>query len=71
MTCDIGNPGPCLGQAQKCGGLNRFNGFPSPPLLINESPTAIHKKKQSIKNLYRFASTQKDQILPQKHELTT
>ena len=31
MTYDIGNPDPCLGLAQKRGGLNRLMGFkPSP-----------------------------------------
>ena len=31
MTYDIGNPGPGLGQAQRCGGLSRLLGYqPSP-----------------------------------------
>jgi hypothetical protein len=36
MTYDIGNPGPGLGQAKKCGG------DPNPSLLITGSQTAIH-----------------------------
>jgi hypothetical protein len=27
MTCDVGNPGPGLGQAQKCGGVKPVNGI--------------------------------------------
>ena len=40
-TNDAGNPGPGLAQAQKCGGVKPVNGTPF-PLLITESPTAIH-----------------------------
>jgi hypothetical protein len=32
MTYDIGNPGPDLGQAQKCGRLKLVNGIPTLPL---------------------------------------
>jgi len=28
-TYDVGNPGPGLGQAQKCGGITSFNGIPT------------------------------------------
>jgi len=31
MTYDIGNPGPGLGQAQKCGWVKPFNGIPPLP----------------------------------------
>ena len=31
MTCDIGNTGPGLGQAQKCDGVKLINGIPTPP----------------------------------------
>jgi hypothetical protein len=29
MTCDVGNPGPALGQAQKCGVVKPVNGMPT------------------------------------------
>jgi hypothetical protein len=29
MTYDIGNPGPDLEQAQKCGGVKWINGIPT------------------------------------------
>ena len=40
MTYDVRNPGPGLGQVQKCGGVEPVNGFQNPPLLIHvpESP---------------------------------
>ena len=28
-TYDVGNPGFCLGQAHKCGGIKPINGLPS------------------------------------------
>jgi hypothetical protein len=28
-ACDIGNPGPGLGQAQKCGRVKSVNGIPT------------------------------------------
>ena len=31
MTYDIGNPGPGLGEAQKCGGVEPVNGVSNPP----------------------------------------
>ena len=31
MTYDLGNPGPGLEQAEKCGGVKRGNGIPSNP----------------------------------------
>jgi len=31
MTNDVGNPGPCLGQAQQCGGDKLVNGIPTAP----------------------------------------
>jgi hypothetical protein len=31
MTYDIGNPGPGLGQAQKCDGVELVNGDPNLP----------------------------------------
>ena len=51
MTYTGGNPGPGLGQAQKCGGVKPVNGFPTLPFLIIGSPTAIqiltyNKKKK-------------------------
>jgi len=33
MTYD-GNPGPGLGQAQKCGGVKRVNGIPTPRFMV-------------------------------------
>ena len=30
MTYDIGNPGPGLGQAHKCGRVKPVNGIPTP-----------------------------------------
>jgi hypothetical protein len=29
MTYDVGNPGPGLGQAQKCGRVRQVNGIPN------------------------------------------
>jgi len=29
MTYDVGNPGPGLGQADKCGGVKLINGVPT------------------------------------------
>ena len=63
-TYDVGNPGPGLEKAQKNGRVKPING--PPPLLITGSPMAIHINKQTIKNLHRFVSTQKDPILSQK-----
>jgi hypothetical protein len=40
-TYDLGNPFPGLGQAQKCGGLNRVIGIPTLTLLITGSPMTI------------------------------
>ena len=34
MTYDVGNLGPGLRQAQKCGGVKPGNGIPNPLLLI-------------------------------------
>ena len=31
LTYDIGNPGPGLWRAQKCGGVKPVNGIPTPP----------------------------------------
>ena len=39
MTYDVGNPGPGLGQAQKCGRVKQNNGIPT--IMIIGSPTAI------------------------------
>jgi hypothetical protein len=56
MTCDVGNPGPGLGETQKCGRVKPVNGNPTPPLLMTGSPTATHTVyKQMIKNMHRFA----------------
>ena len=32
-TCNVGNPGPCLGQTQQYGGANPANGIPNPLLI--------------------------------------
>jgi hypothetical protein len=39
MTYDVGNPGPGLGQAQKCGRVKQNNGIPT--IMIIGSPMAI------------------------------
>ena len=39
MTYDVGNPGPGLGQAQKCGRVKQNNGIPT--IMIIGSLTAI------------------------------
>jgi len=49
MTYDVGNPGPGLGQAQECGGVETVKWDPNPPLLVARSPTAIYIYKQTIK----------------------
>jgi len=41
MTCDIGNPGPGLRQARKCGRVKLDNGIPTLPPLIMDPPTPI------------------------------
>jgi hypothetical protein len=43
MTYANGNPGPGLGQAQKCGRVKLVNRIPTIPVLIIRSPTAIQK----------------------------
>jgi hypothetical protein len=48
MTYDIGNPGPGLGQAQRCGGLSRLLGYQPSPVdnlylqLITYAISAYH-----------------------------
>ena len=42
MTYAVGNPGPCLGQAQKCGRIKLVNVIPILPLLISNSNTDIN-----------------------------
>ena len=45
-TYDVGNPGPCLGQAQQCGGVKPVNGIPTPvDNWISNCNTYIKKKK--------------------------
>jgi len=41
MTYCVGNPGPGLGQAHKCGSVKLVNGIPNLPLLLIGSPMAI------------------------------
>ena len=41
MTYDVGNPGPGLGQTQKCGEVKPVNGISILSLLIIGSPNAI------------------------------
>ena len=48
-TYDIGNLGPGLGQAQKCGRVKPVNGIPTLPLLIIRSSIPI-QILQTIKN---------------------
>jgi hypothetical protein len=46
-TYDVGNPGPCLGQTQKCGGVKPVNGLPTPAdNWISNCNTYIKKKKK-------------------------
>jgi hypothetical protein len=42
MTYAVGNPGPCLGQAQKCGRIKLVNVIPILPLLTSNSNTDIN-----------------------------
>ena len=50
-TYDIGNPGPGLGQTQKCGRVKSVN--PNPPSLIIGFPMTIQifKKNKTIKKV--------------------
>ena len=57
MTYDVVNPGPGLGQAQKCSEVKSVNGTPSTPDLNsndnninnNLSPLSVHKNNQGMK----------------------
>jgi hypothetical protein len=55
-TYDLGNPCPGLGQAHKCGGLNRVIGIPTLTLLITGSPMTIqiYIKRYNKKNLHQL-----------------
>jgi hypothetical protein len=53
-----------LEQAQKCGELNGLMG--SHPLPLDNLISIDNPYKQTITNLYRFASTKKYHILSQK-----
>ena len=58
----VGNPNPCLGQAQKCGGfktVNRIPNLPSRKLDLQWKYMYI----QTIKNMHRLPSTQNDHII--------
>ena len=73
MTYTGGNPGPGLGQAQKCGGVKPVNGFPTLPFLIIGSPTAIQiltdiNKKQKQKKTCTDSLPLKKTSHYQKHE---
>ena len=57
MTHGIGNPGPSFEQAQTCVRVKPVNGIPNFPLY-----------KQTIKNLHRLTSTQKDHHYYHKNE---
>jgi hypothetical protein len=41
MENEVGNPGPGLGQVQKCGKVKLPNGIQFSPFLIFESPSTI------------------------------
>jgi hypothetical protein len=41
-TYDVGNPGPGLGQAQKCGRVKPVNWIPAPAHLLITGSMAIH-----------------------------
>ena len=70
MTYDVGNPGPGLGQSQKCVGVKSVNGnsTPPPPLDNGISNTDIKKKKKNLhkKTTHRFHSKKLYSILSQK-----
>jgi hypothetical protein len=56
-TYDVGNPGPGLGQAHKCGRVKSVNGIPTLLLLIIGSPMAVYHN-QVIANMDIFACMQ-------------
>ena len=59
MENEVENPGPGLGQVQKCGKVKLPNGIQfSPSWYLN-----LHQQKVKKKNLHRFASTQNNHIL--------
>jgi len=52
-TCDVGNPGPGLGQAQKCVGGKPVNGIPTiPSYYIHNSNVSLDKRSHS--SIYAF-----------------
>ena len=59
MIYDVRNPGPGLGQTQRCGGVKQID--------PNRSPlhSWIFNNNSDIKNLQRFVFSQKDQVLSQ------
>jgi len=58
------NPDPGFGEARKCSVVIPVNGIQTHSLIIG-SPTPIQIKK-TTKSLYRFASTENDQLRSQK-----
>jgi hypothetical protein len=53
MTDDFGNPGPGLGQAQKCGRVKLDNGIPTLPFLITGSPMVIQVLTKDNKPVHK------------------
>jgi hypothetical protein len=53
MTYDVGNPGPGIRQAHKCGKVKLVKGIPTPTVLITGFPLAI----QINVNMHGFTST--------------
>ena len=58
MTYDVGNPGPGLGEAQKCGRFKLVNGDPNPPLLITTNGnTYINKQSKTCTDSFPLKNT--------------
>ena len=52
MAYDIENPGPGMGQAQKCGGVKPFNGIPNP--LSIPGSKGLHTITKMNNNIYTW-----------------
>jgi hypothetical protein len=48
MTYDVGNPGPGIRQAHKCGKVKLVKGIPTPTVLITGFPLAIEIRTHNI-----------------------
>jgi len=68
----VGNPGPGLGQAPKCGGIKPFNGIQHPlDTWISNGNTYINKReKKTCPAQTRFHSKRPDTITTMKDNIS-